>query len=50
MMKIFFPNYDSDLTGSESFSGSLLVDGGVPDALMPRSCGVKAGTSKVLDP
>lgn len=45
----YFPYYDSDFTGSESFSPSLLAEGGVPDALIPRSCGVKAGTSKVLD-
>lgn len=38
---------DSVLTGSVSLSDSLP---GLLDALMPRSCGVKVGTSKVLDP
>ena len=41
-----FGIYVSDFTTSGSVSGSLLEGGGVPDAVIPKSCGVKAVTSK----
>ena len=38
--------YVSDFTTSGSVSGSLLEGGGVADAPIPKSCGVKVVTSK----